>query len=179
MSSGRTTAEQRDRFTRVLKGMIAISMVRFPRGTSGAQIDVLARQFLWQDGVTYNHGTGHGVGHFLSVHEGPTGISPRYPLPLEPGMILSNEPGFYKDGAYGIRIENLVLVVESEVGGGRFLEFETLTLCPIDLRLVDEKLLTEAERDWLDAYHRRVWRVIGPLVAGDVKAWLRQATRAL
>lgn len=177
--TGKATAEQKDRFTRVLKGMIAISMVRFPRGTSGAQIDVLARQFLWADGVTYNHGTGHGVGHFLSVHEGPVGISSRYPTPLEPGMIISNEPGYYKDGAYGIRIENLVLVVESEVGAGKFLEFETLTLCPIDLRLVDEKLLQPPERDWLNSYHKRVWREIGPLVTGEVKTWLKQATRAI
>ncbi len=178
MATGRTTAEQRDRFTRVLKGMMAISMARFPRGTSGAQLDVLARQFLWQDGVTYAHGTGHGVGHFLAVHEGPAGISPRYTIPLEPGMIISNEPGYYKAGEYGIRIENLVLVAESEIGGG-FLEFETLTLCPIDLRLVDEKLLSPAEHDWLNAYHRRVWREIGPLVGGEVKAWLKQATRAI
>jgi Xaa-Pro aminopeptidase len=179
MWTGKATAEQKDRFTRVLKGMIAISVARFPKGTSGAQIDVLARQFLWQDGVTYNHGTGHGVGHFLSVHEGPTGISPRYPLPLEVGMIISNEPGYYKDGHWGIRTENLVLVVESPVGGGNFLEFETLTRCPIDLRLLDEKLLTPAERDWLNAYHKRVWKEIGPSVTDEVKAWLKEATRAI
>jgi len=177
--TGKATAEQKDRFTRVLKGMIAISMARFPKGTSGAQIDVLARQFLWQDGVTYNHGTGHGVGHFLSVHEGPAGISSRYATPLDPGMILSNEPGYYKEGAYGIRIENLVLVTESPVGGGKFLEFETLTLTPIDLRLIDEKLLTEAERNWLNAYHRRVWKETSPLVKGEVKAWLKEATRSI
>ena len=179
MFTGKATAEQKDRFTRVLKGMIALSMARFPRGTSGAQLDVLARQFLWQDGVTYNHGTGHGVGHFLSVHEGPTGFSVRYPLPLEPGMILSNEPGYYKAGAYGIRTENLVLVVESSIAEGRFLELETLTLCPIDLRLVDDKLLLEHERNWLNAYHKRVFREIGPSLKGDVKAWLKEATRAI
>ncbi|HQZ13657.1 MAG TPA: aminopeptidase P family protein [Devosia sp.] len=179
IASGKTTAEQRDRFTRVLKGMMAISTVRFPKGTSGAQIDVLARQFLWQDGVTYNHGTGHGVGHFLGVHEGPTGIAPRYTMPLEAGMIISNEPGYYKEGAYGIRVENLIAVQESKVGGGKYLEFETLTLCPIDLRLVEPKLLTEAERDWLNAYHKRVWREIGPAVTGEVKAWLKEATRAI
>lgn len=178
MATGKVTAEQKDRFTRVLKGMIAISMVRFPKGTSGAQIDVLARQFLWQTGLTYNHGTGHGVGHFLSVHEGPAGISSRYPAPLEAGMILSNEPGFYKEGAYGIRIENLVLVVENPKFPG-YLEFETLTLTPIDLRLVDEKLLTEAERDWLNAYHKRVFKEIGPQLKGEVKAWLKDATRAI
>jgi Xaa-Pro aminopeptidase len=179
MATGKVSAEQKDRFTRVLKGMIALSMARFPRGTSGAQLDVLARQFLWQDGVAYTHGTGHGVGAFLGVHEGPIGFSPRYPTPLEPGMIISNEPGYYKAGAYGIRIENLVLVVESAVGEGKFLELETLTLAPIDLRLVDEKLLLPPERDWLNAYHKRVFREIGPALRGDEKAWLKEATRAI
>ncbi len=179
MFTGKATAEQKDRFTRVLKGMIALTLQKFPRGTSGAQLDVLARQFLWQDGVTYNHGTGHGVGAFLGVHEGPIGFSTRYPTPLEAGMIISNEPGYYKPGAYGIRIENLVLVAQSEVGDGNFLELETLTLCPIDLRLVDEKLLLPQERDWLNAYHKRVFREIGPQVSGTVKAWLKEATRAI
>ncbi len=179
MFTGKATAEQKDRFTRVLKGMMALSMQKFPRGTSGAQLDVLARQFLWQDGATYNHGTGHGVGAFLGVHEGPIGFSTRYPAPLEPGQIISNEPGYYKAGAYGIRIENLVLVVESEVGDGKFLELETLTLCPIDLRLVDEKLLLPHEKDWLNAYHKRVLREIGPSLKGEVKAWLKEATRAI
>ncbi len=177
--TGKATAEQKDRFTRVLKGMIALSMARFPRGTSGAQLDVLARQFLWQDGVTYTHGTGHGVGAFLSVHEGPIGFSPRYPLPLEPGMVISNEPGYYKAGAYGIRIENLVLVTESNIGAGGYLELETLTLCPIELRLVDEKLLLAHERDWLNAYHKRVFRDIGPRLKGAAKAWLKDATRPI
>lgn len=179
MSTGKPTAEEKDRFTRVLKGMIAISMARFPRGTSGAQIDILARQFLWQAGLTYNHGTGHGVGAYLGVHEGPIGISPRYTLPLEPGQIISNEPGYYKDGGFGIRIENLIHVVESPVGEGNYLEFETLTLAPIDLRLVDKKLLTEAERDWLNAYHKRVWKEISPQLKGDAKAWLKDATTEL
>jgi len=178
MATGKVSAEQKDRFTRVLKGMIAISMARFPKGTSGAQIDVLARQFLWADGVTYNHGTGHGVGHFLSVHEGPAGISPRYATPFEPGMIISNEPGFYKEGAYGIRIENLLLVVESPKYPGYF-EFETLTLAPIDLRLVDERLLSEAEKSWLNAYHKRVFKEVGPQLQGEDKAWLKQATRPI
>jgi len=176
--TGAATAEERDRYTRVLKGMIAISMVRFPRGTSGAQIDVLARQFLWADGVTYNHGTGHGVGAFLSVHEGPVGISPRYTVPFEPGMIVSNEPGFYKAGSFGIRTENLIHVIESPVGNG-FMEFETLTLVPIETRLIELKLLSDAERNWLNAYHARVWHEIGPLVSGGVKDWLRQATAAI
>jgi Xaa-Pro aminopeptidase len=179
MFTGKATAEQKDRFTRVLKGMMALSMQKFPKGTSGAQLDVLARQFLWQNGVTYNHGTGHGVGAFLGVHEGPAGFSPRYPTPLEAGMIISNEPGYYKTGAYGIRIENLVLVTESAVGDGGYLELETLTLVPIDLRLVDEKLLTPGERDWLNSYHKRVLREIGPSVTGAVKAWLKEATRVI
>ena len=177
--TGKATAEQKDRFTRVLKGMMALSMQRFPRGTSGAQLDVLARQFLWQDGITYSHGTGHGVGAFLGVHEGPIGFSPRYPLPLEPGQIISNEPGYYKANGYGIRTENMVLVVESEVGDGKFLELETLTLCPIDLRLIDESLLLPHERDWLNAYHKRVFREIGPSLKGEVKGWLKEATRAI
>ena len=176
--TGSATAEERDRYTRVLKGMIAISTVRFPRGTTGAQIDVLARQFLWADGVSYNHGTGHGVGAFLSVHEGPVGIAPRYTVPFEPGMIISNEPGYYKAGGFGIRTENLIHVIESPVGNG-FLEFETLTLAPIETRLIDLKLLTDAEREWLNAYHARVWQEIGPLVDGRVKDWLRQATAAI
>jgi len=178
LSTGNPTAEMKDRFTRVLKGMIAISTARFPKGTSGAQIDVLARQFLWQAGLTYNHGTGHGVGAYLGVHEGPTGISPRYTLPLEAGMVLSNEPGFYKAGEYGIRIENLVVVRNSEIGED-YLDFETLTLAPIDTRLVDVGLLTEAERDWLNAYQARVWKEIGPLVTGEVRDWLKAATGAI
>ena len=179
LSTGPASAEQKDRYTRVLKGMIGIATARFPRGTSGAQLDILARQHLWQAGVTYNHGTGHGVGAFLSVHEGPIGISPRYTTPLEPGMIVSDEPGYYEQGAYGIRIENLVMVVESPVGDGKYLQFETLTLAPIDTRLIDTALLIPAEREWLNLYHQRVFKEIGPLVKGEVKAWLKQATIAI
>ncbi len=175
LSTGSATAEQKDRYTRVLKGMIAISTARFPVGTTGAQLDILARQFLWQDGVTYNHGTGHGVGAFLGVHEGPVGISSRYTTPLAVGNVISNEPGYYKAGEYGIRIENLVTVHEAADHPG-FLEFETITLAPIDTRLIDLDLLTAAERDWLNAYHVRVWTEIGPLVSGAVKDWLKQAT---
>jgi Xaa-Pro aminopeptidase len=178
LATGPATAEQKDRYTRVLKGMIAISMARFPLGTSGAQIDVLARQFLWQDGVTYNHGTGHGVGAFLGVHEGPVGISSRYTTPLEVGNVISNEPGFYKAGEYGIRIENLVTVREA-AGYPGFLEFETLTLTPIDTRLIDLTLMTAAERDWLNAYHARIWTEIGPLVTGPIKDWLKGATAVI
>jgi Xaa-Pro aminopeptidase len=178
LSSAKPSDEQRDRFTRVLKGMIAISMVRFPKGTNGAQIDILARQFLWADGVTYNHGTGHGVGAYLGVHEGPVGISSRYTVPFEAGNVISNEPGYYKTGEYGIRIENLIVVNESKAFAG-YLEFETLTLAPIDLRLIRKSLLTDQEREWLDAYHRRVWKEIGPLVKGKVKDWLKEATAEL
>jgi len=178
MATGPATPEQRDRYTRVLKGMIAISMARFPLGTTGAQIDALARQFLWQVGVTYNHGTGHGVGAFLGVHEGPVGIAPRYTIPFEPGNVVSNEPGYYKAGEYGIRIENLIAVKAAEDKPG-YLDFETLTLAPIDTRLIEKSLMTRAETDWLNAYHARVWNEIGPRVEGAVKAWLRQATAAL
>ena len=176
--TGSATAEQKDRYTRVLKGMIAISMARFPKGTTGAQIDVLARQFLWQDGVTYNHGTGHGVGAFLGVHEGPVGISSRYATPFEAGNVISNEPGYYKAGEYGIRIENLVVVKEAE-GFPGYLDFETITLAPIDTRLVDFSLLTKPEVDWLNAFHARVWAEIGPKVSGKVKDWLKKATAAI
>jgi Xaa-Pro aminopeptidase len=176
--TGSATPEMKDRHTRVLKGVIAISMARFPKGTSGAQLDTLARQFLWQDGVTYTHGTGHGVGAFLSVHEGPTGIAPRYTLPLEPGMILSNEPGYYKTGEYGIRIENLVQVVENPKFPGYF-EFATLTVVPIETRLIVPGLLTAAERDWLNAYHARIWAEIGPSLTGDDRKFLEGATKAI
>ncbi|KKB79975.1 X-Pro aminopeptidase [Devosia soli] len=176
--TGKASAEQKDRYTRVLKGMIAISMARFPRGTSGAQIDVLARQFLWADGVTYNHGTGHGVGAYLGVHEGPIGISSRYSLPLEAGNVISNEPGYYKAGEYGIRIENLVVVRDAE-GFPGYLEFETLTLAPIDTRLIEMTLLSDAERAWLNAFHKRIWDEIGPRVSGEVKDWLHRATAVI
>lgn len=178
LSTGSSTPEQRDRFTRVLKGMIAISTARFPQGTSGAQLDVLARQFLWQDGVTYSHGTGHGVGAYLGVHEGPIGISPRYPTPLEEGNVLSNEPGYYKAGEYGIRIENLI-TVRASTDFPDYLEFETLTLVPIDTRLIEPALLSPAERNWLNGYHQRVFDEIGPKLDGPVRAWLEAATAAL
>lgn len=178
LSTGSSTPEQRDRFTRVLKGMIAISTARFPQGTSGAQLDVLARQFLWQDGVTYSHGTGHGVGAYLGVHEGPIGISSRYPTPLEEGNVLSNEPGYYKAGEYGIRIENLI-TVRASTDFPDYLEFETLTLAPIDTRLIEPALLSPAERNWLNGYHQRVYDEIGPKLDGPVRAWLEAATAAL
>ncbi len=183
MIVGTPSAEMKDRFTRVLKGHIALGMARFPAGTRGSQLDVLARQFLWQAGLDYAHGTGHGVGSFLSVHEGPQRIATfgGGDEPLVAGMILSNEPGYYKTGEYGIRIENLVLVVPVEVEGAEqsLLGFETLTLAPIDLRLVDTALLTDAERDWLNAYHARVRETLTPIVPEDVRPWLTEATRAL
>lgn len=150
---GEPTAEMRRNFTLVLKGHIAVARARFPVGTVGAQIDALARQALWAEGLDYAHGTGHGVGCYLSVHEEAASISPRGQEPLKPGMLISNEPGYYKEGEYGIRIESLVLV---KAGAGDMLEFETVTLAPIDRRLVDIELLNAEEKEWLNAYHRRV-----------------------
>jgi Xaa-Pro aminopeptidase len=175
---GEPTAEMRDRFTRVLKGMIGVSRIRFPKGTCGSQIDVLARQSLWAAGLDYDHGTGHGVGSYLSVHEGPARINKSDRIPLEPGMILSNEPGFYKQNEFGIRIENLLLIHEAKTidGGERpMLGFETLTLCPIERRLIDTKLLTRDELHWLDTYHARVLKEVGDHLSGDELTWLRKA----
>jgi Xaa-Pro aminopeptidase len=179
---GRPTAEQRDRFTRVLKGLIGLTRTSFPHGTSGPQLDVLARRSLWEKGLNYGHGTGHGVGAFLNVHEGPQAITPArgFGIGLVPGMILSIEPGYYKEGAYGIRVENLALVVTDpgrSTKASPFYTFETLTLCPIDLRLVDKKRLTEDEAGWLNAYHQRVQKELSPLLAKDEAAWLKRATR--
>ncbi|MFM9975080.1 MAG: aminopeptidase P family protein [Beijerinckiaceae bacterium] len=178
---GKPTAEMMDRNTRVLKGMIAVSRVVFPKGTSGAQIDSFARAFLWQAGLDFDHGTGHGVGSYLGVHEGPQRIAKLGVTPLEQGMMLSNEPGYYKAGHYGIRIENLVLVEERIIAGGErpMLGFETLTLCPIDRRLIKASLLTGEERRWLDVYHARVFKVIGPLVSKTTRGWLKQACAPL
>jgi Xaa-Pro aminopeptidase len=176
---GTPTSEMRDRFTRVLKGHIAISELRFPPGTTGAHIDVLARHALWQAGLDYDHGTGHGVGSYLSVHEGPQSISKRGHVVLEAGMILSNEPGYYKTGAYGIRIENLLLVGGAApiLGGDRpMMGFETLTLVPIDRRLIEPVLLSPSELIWLNAYHARVAATVGPHLTGDDRSWLERAT---
>jgi Xaa-Pro aminopeptidase len=179
---GTPTAEMKDRFTRVLKGMIGLTMARFPKGTTGSQLDILARQHLWSAGLDFDHGTGHGVGAYLSVHEGPARINKSDRTPLEAGMILSNEPGFYNQGAYGIRIENLVMVHEAKpvTGGDRpMLGFETLTLAPIDRRLIDVALLSDAERNWLDAYHARVQKEVGDHLVGDELAWLKKACAPL
>jgi Xaa-Pro aminopeptidase len=179
---GTPTDEMRDRFTRVLKGMIALSRVRFPKGTTGAHLDILARHALWTAGLDYDHGTGHGVGSYLGVHEGPQRISKTGHVALEPGMFLSNEPGYYKTGAFGIRIENLVIVTEpTPIEGGErpMMAFETLTLVPIDRRGLVLDLLTPDEIAWLDAYHARVRTEIGPLLSGPDADWLAAATRPL
>ncbi|HEX3809719.1 MAG TPA: aminopeptidase P family protein [Rhizomicrobium sp.] len=180
---GTPTAEMKDRFTRVLKGHISLATMRFPEGTTGAALDAFARKSLWDAGLDYDHGTGHGVGSYLSVHEGPQNISKK-PInqPLKPGMIVSNEPGYYKEGEYGIRIENLVVVTEPKpvAGGDRpMMEFETITLAPIDLNLVEPKLLTAEERDWLNAYHQRVRETLTGQVDAETKAWLENVTRAI
>jgi Xaa-Pro aminopeptidase len=177
---GEPTAEMKDRNTRVLKGHIALALATFPEGTRGAQLDTMARAPLWQAGLDYAHGTGHGVGSFLAVHEGPqriakfTGSQAGTDEPLLPGMILSNEPGYYKAGEYGIRIENLVLVEEREIAGaeGRYFGFENLTWAPIDATLVDTSLLTRDELRWWDEYHARVLEIVGPQLEGDALSWL-------
>jgi Xaa-Pro aminopeptidase len=172
-------AEVRRLFTLVLKGHIALDQARFPTGTTGMQLDTLARQFLWAEGFDYDHGTGHGVGVFLSVHEGPQRISKTAgEVALRPGMIVSNEPGYYRDGQFGIRCENLVLVVQCESVASEtpMLGFEALTLVPFDTRLLDISLMTAAEINWLDDYHQRVLQTVGPLLEGDDLAWITHAT---
>ena len=179
---GEPSEQMRDRFTRVLKGHIAIATAVFPENTSGAQLDPLARTALWQAGLDFDHGTGHGVGSYLSVHEGPARISKLGTVALRRGMILSNEPGYYKTASYGIRIENLVLVIAAPepVDAEKPLNaFETLTLAPIDRRLIDSQMLTSKERAWLDSYHKRVHEILGPLVDGATRKWLEQATKPL
>jgi Xaa-Pro aminopeptidase len=179
---GDATAEMRDRFTRVLKGHIAIARAVFPDGTAGSQLDSFARKHLWAAGLDLDHGTGHGVGSYLSVHEGPARIAKLGTAALMRGMILSNEPGYYKTGHYGIRIENLVLVTEAPAvpGGEKPLnQFDTLTLAPIDLRLIGRDLMTADEIDWLDSYHVEVRETLMPLVAADTRMWLGAATAPL
>ncbi len=184
---GTPTAEMRRRFTQVLKGHIALASARFPKGTRGSQLDILARQYLWADGVDYAHGTGHGVGAYLAVHEGPqriakpSGGQAGTEEPLHAGMILSNEPGYYKAGAFGIRIENLVVVVPQSIAGAEedMLGFETITFAPIARNLVDTGLLSPAEADWLDAYHAAVFEKLAPAMSDADRAWLEMACAPL
>ncbi|MDQ2768359.1 MAG: aminopeptidase P family protein [Gemmatimonadota bacterium] len=188
---GRVSDAQKRDFTLVLKGMIALASARFPRGTRSPSLDALARAPIWAAGVDYGHGTGHGVGYFLNVHEGPQSISPHAPpdphTAMEPGMITSDEPGIYRPGQWGVRIENLVLAVparfENALEGrgefGEFLEFETLTLCPIDTRCIDRSLLRDDEKAWLNAYHDEVSKRLSPHVADDAKRWLIERTASI
>ena len=184
---GDAPAEVKDRFTRVLKGHIALATAVFPEGTRGSQLDGFARQFLWAAGLDYAHGTGHGVGSFLAVHEGPQRIAkpgggqPGTDEPLRAGMFLSNEPGYYKPDSYGIRIENLVLVEERALSSGemKMLGFETLTFAPIDKAMIEPTLLTPAERAWVDSYHASVRSIVGPQVPDDARIWIETACAPL
>lgn len=177
MAVGEPTAEMIKRYTQVLQGHIALAQAVFPKGTTGGQLDILARQYLWADGVDYAHGTGHGVGAYLSVHEGPQRIAAfgGFAEPLVAGMICSNEPGYYKDDAFGIRIENLILVEEREVSGSEqdMLGFETLTVSPLDRRLIDISILSDSQRQWVDDYHAQVLEIVGPQLSGDPLDWLQ------
>lgn len=181
MVIGEPTAEMRDRYTRVLKGHLAISRLVFVKGTSGAQLDAFARLPLWQGGFDFDHGTGHGVGSYLSVHEGPQRLSKLGTTPLEPGMILSNEPGYYKQGEYGIRIENLIVVEERQIPGAErtIYGFETITWCPYERALIEKSMLDAGEIAWIDGYHAKVWEKLSPLVQGEAKAWLEAACQPL
>lgn len=177
MHLGQPTAEQRQRYTLVLRGMIDLSMAQFPQGTHGGHLDTIARQPLWSSGLNYGHGTGHGVGYFLNVHEGPQRVRAASQTPIEAGMVISNEPGVYIAGVYGIRIENLMVCCEAMANDfGRFLSFETLTLCPISTKLIEVDMLMPAERDWLNAYHAMVRERLLPLVDAEVGQWLVRST---
>lgn len=181
ISLGPVTEEQKKDYTLVLKGFIALSTAEFPHGTCGTQLDILARQYMWKDGINYGHGTGHGVGHFLNVHEGPHQIRMNYvPAPLLPGMTITNEPGIYKAGKYGVRTENTMLVVPSrETEFGVFYKFEPLTLCPIDQEAILPEMLTTEEKAWLNQYHKNVYEALSPLLSEAEKQWLRNATLPL
>ncbi len=175
---GLPSAEQKRNFTLVLKGHIGLAMIRFPKGTRGNQIEVLARQHLWANGLNYGHGTGHGVGYFLNVHEGPqalgSGATASAAVPIEIGMFTSNEPGFYKTGEYGIRIENLILTVkDQDTDYGEFLKFDTLTLFPIDQKLIDRDLLNPDELAWLNTYHQKVYELLAPALNADEQKWMK------
>lgn len=178
---GTPTKEEKRNFTLVLKGNIALSRATFPKGTTGAQLDILARKPLWDHGLNYSHGTGHGVGFFLNVHEGPQGFaglnSERGTTAHQVGMITSNEPGYYKEGEYGIRVENLLVTVPSDKEG--FLEFDTLSLYPMDIKLIDEAIFDKSEKAWLNKYHYEVLNKVGPLLEGDVKSWFELKCRPM
>ena len=174
LALGPVSADVKKDYTAILKGLIALSTACFPKGTTGMQLDVLARQFLWQNGTNYLHGTGHGVGHFLNVHEGPQSIRMNYnPATLALGMVTSCEPGIYRSGKYGIRIENLLLTVPYQsTGSGEFYTFETLTLCPIDLKLIDFSLMSPSETDWLNNYHQKIYELLSPFLSEEEKEWV-------
>jgi Xaa-Pro aminopeptidase len=183
---GQVTAAMKRDYTLVLKGTLALSRTRFPRGTLSPMLDAIARAPLWAEGLDFGHGTGHGVGYFLNVHEGPQSISRTLPdahMAMEPGMITSIEPGVYRPGRWGVRIENLVLNVPATTAEGsafaEMLDFEALTLCPIDTRCIERSLLRQDEVDWLDAYHATVLDRLAPKVHGDALAWLQQRCRRL
>jgi Xaa-Pro aminopeptidase len=179
---GKLTKQMKKDFTLVLKGHIRLASARFPQGFSaGTHLDALARDALWRDGKNYNHGTGHGIGAYLSVHEGPMGITPRWlETKLEPGMMMSNEPGYYESGQYGIRIENIVLVEEkAETQWGKFLGFKDLTMCPIDIRAIEVSILTDDEKKWINDYHKEVYRTLSPLLEKEPKAWLKKMTASI
>lgn len=178
--------EQRDRFTRVLKGNIALNRAIFPVGATGLMLDTLARQFLWRAGLDYRHGTGHGVGHFLNVHEGPHNISFRqsaHETALKPGMVVTDEPGYYEDGKFGIRIENVLVVREAQTphnfGGAGYLTFENITMVPIQKKLIDVSLMDKEEIEWINSFHEEVWQKVSPLLEGEAKEWLRRETSPL
>ena len=181
VSFSEPTEEEKTNNTLVLKGHIALAMAKFPKGTLGVQLDLLARQHLWEHGLNYLHGTGHGVGFFLNVHEDPQGFSPgisaRSKSPIEKGMVTSNEPGYYKEGHYGIRIENLVITVDSENEG--FLEFDTITLFPIDQSLIDSEMLDDQELAWLNDYHQKVYNKLSPLLNTEEQSWLKAKCKAI
>lgn len=177
---GNPTPQEKRDFTLVLQGMVRLSMAKFPKGTRGSQLDTYARMALWSQGLNYGHGTGHGVGNFLNVHEGPQQIRPENHLPIEPGMVMSNEPGLYRPYAYGIRIENLIVCVEDETNDfGSFLRFDTLTLCPIDTKAIDLDMLTVQEREWLNHYHQLVYFKLSPHLAAEHEKWLKEITKPL
>ncbi len=177
---GNPSQDEKNDYTLVLLGMIRLSMARFPKDTRGSQLDTYARMGLWANGLNYGHGTGHGVGYFLNVHEGPQQIRPENHMPIDPGMVMSNEPGLYRPSKYGIRIENLIVCVEDEVNDfGSFLRFESLTLCPIDTKPIDKTMLSSNEIAWLNGYHDYVYKQLSPHLSSDIAEWLKGKTKPI